>query len=631
MRARRTAAGLVGIAAALLSPRLAAAEPAAWVVDDGEKIPQGARDTAFEHGEDNPVWSPGEPVRLFAMRNESVAVQVVVAADDADLEGLTVELPELRDADGAALVDTAKSQVVGRPIERFVEHFVDVWHASRGKLDGGSRGWEPGSGPPDRAWVGRIPDALIPVEDAPAWDPYPMKVRAHASGVVWIDVNVPRDQAPGAYQGVISVATAERTVGTFPVELEVVDAMLPDRTVRTAVYYDHEMLAARSGNGAERHLWQLLRAHRVTPVHDATSASDVDRQEMAFTGQIYTKGYGYAGPGPAQGDDLLMLGAFGALGGPDEGTLGRVRSIVAEAARSKILGSTEVVLHAADERCSSPSGMGWRKLLRETEDPDLLRVRVGWTCSQDPTAQPVDVPMVEAAFDARQVSEARAQGKETWVYGGVLPRTGTFLLDADAVSPRVNGWLSAIDDVPRWLVRDATRWYTSSPEEPLDPFDSVETIDGEDGEWANGEGVLVYPGKQTDGFSVGIDGVLPSIRLKNWRRGIEDAGYLQMARKRDAAAADAVARWLVPAAFGEAKSGQPASWGVHGKRFFEARRALLAIAMGTERVALDRPAAETSPVAASAPARGTTTQAAGGLALGLVGLVGIGRLRRRKS
>ncbi|MGH7293418.1 MAG: hypothetical protein ACRELB_00725, partial [Polyangiaceae bacterium] len=212
MRAGRAAAGVVGMAAALLAPGRALAEPSAWVIDDGEKVLQGAQDTPLERGQDDPVWSPGEPVRLFAMRNESVALQVVVAADDAELEGVTVELPELRDADGAAMVDAPKSRLVGRPVERFVEHFVDVWRPSRGKLDGGSRGWEPGSGPPDGAYVGRVPDALIPVEDAPAWDPYPMKVRAHQNGVVWIDVNVPREQAPGAYRGVVTVQSSAGTV-----------------------------------------------------------------------------------------------------------------------------------------------------------------------------------------------------------------------------------------------------------------------------------------------------------------------------------------------------------------------------------------------------------------------------------
>ena len=50
--------------------------------------------------------------------------------------------------------------------------------------------------------------------------------------------------------------------------------------------------------------------------------------------------------------------------------------------------------------------------------------------------------------------------------------------------------------------------------------------------------MLVYPGRQIDGFaahSVGMDGVIASIRLKNLRRGIQDAGYLQLARARDAA------------------------------------------------------------------------------------------------
>jgi hypothetical protein len=77
------------------------AAPAVWVIDDGEKVKADATETAFERGEDNPVWKPGDAVRLFAMRNESVAVQVVVEADPistAGLSGVTVDLDAL---DGA--------------------------------------------------------------------------------------------------------------------------------------------------------------------------------------------------------------------------------------------------------------------------------------------------------------------------------------------------------------------------------------------------------------------------------------------------------------------------------------------------------------------------------------------------
>ena len=107
--------------------------------------------------------------------------------------------------------------------------------------------------------------------------------------------------------------------------------------------------------------------------------------------------------------------------------------------------------------------------------------------------------------------------------------------------------------------------------------------------------MLVYPGAQLDAFeehSLGLQSVLPSIRLKNWRRGIEDAGYLQMARDRDPARADAVARWLVPAALDEAKPGDAPSWGSRGKPFFEARRALLDITLGRSTVDLGKPDAD---------------------------------------
>ncbi|HEY8089570.1 MAG TPA: glycoside hydrolase domain-containing protein [Polyangiaceae bacterium] len=626
----RSAAGMVGMAAVLLAPRLAGAEPVAWVVDDGEKLARTAHDTPFERGELNPVWSPGEPVRLVAMKNETVAFQVVVGADDEDLEDVTVELPELT-AESAPKTDKGETPTIhAARIERFVEHFVDVWRPSHGKDASASRGWEAGSGPPDGAWTGRMPDALIPVLQAPHWEPYPMKVPAHVDGVVWIDVGVERDQPPGLYTGTVTVSTSAGPLRTFPVELEVADMLLPDRTVKTAARYDAKAVMQRVGYQAERNLWQLLRAHRVTPVHEVSTPSDVDRQAGALSGEVYSRGYGYSGPAPAMGDDVIFLGGFGEMGEPDEGTLGRIRALVAEAKRDKVLGAAEMVLPVAKDKCSSPWAVGWRRLLRETEDPDLVRIRVGWACTQDPTAQPVAVPMLEATFDPLQVSAARAQGKETWVYGGVLPRTGTFLLDADAVSPRVNGWLAAMYDVPRWLVMDTTRWTLPDPDDTIDPFQEVETLDGKDGEWANGEGMLVYPGAQRDGLTMSFQGVVPSIRLKNWRRGLQDAGYLQLARARNRSAADAVARWLVPSAFGEARHGDPASWGPHGDRFFEARRALLDIALGRATVDLGKPDATPTPIAARAAKDLFAPQAASCVMLSLVGLLGTRRLRRRR-
>jgi hypothetical protein len=627
---------MILIAAALVADRAAAA-PSVWLVDDGEKIRRDALSTPFESGVDNAVWRPGEPARLFAMRNESVALQVVVEADDVGLDGVTVELADLEGPDGVKLGSQAEAYP-SRPIELFVEHFVPVRRPSRGERAGESRGWERGSGPPAGEWIGPVPDALIPVQSAPAWAPYPLVIEPRSNGIVWIDLHVPRNQGPGVYRGDVVVKEGDRSLATLPVELEVADATLPDRTVATGALYDREQLEQRVGPRAERQLWQLLHAHRVAPVNDATSVNDVDRAMPALSGAVYTRMQGYDGPAPGMGDGVLAIGAHGAFEGPDPRSLSRVKAIVERAADLKLLGATEVVFYAADDQCSSPWGAGWRSMLREeTDDADLRRVRVGWTCSQDPGSQPVDVPMMHATFDVAEVNAARAHGQEPWVYDGVRPRTGTFLVDDDAISPRVNGWLSAMFHVPRWISRESTRWYAAYGDVPIDPFDDAESLGGE-GDRANGDGMLLYPGTQRDAFeahSIGIEGVLASIRLKNWRRGIEDAGYLQMARERDPVQADAVARWLVPAAFAEAKAGDPPSWGSRGKPFFEARRALLAIVLGRPPVHLPSRVAEPEGVAATAQTTGCShgaTEAGGAMVLGLVvGAMGLARLRRRRA
>ncbi len=577
----------------------AAAAPAVWVIDDGEKIRQDATATPFERGDQNPVWRPGEPVRLFAMRSESVALQVVVEADDDVLGTVTVDLRPLAGPDGAVLAEPRLAladavREVGRPVERFVERFVTVHRLSGGRTPGESLGWEAGAAPPPGAWVGPVPDALVPVELAARSADYPMRVEPHTNGVVWIDVNVPRDQRAGAYRGAIAVFDATRTLSSIPVELEVIDAQLPDGPSGAVLYYDRGELARRVGAAAEPQLWQLLHAHRIAPLHDATSPGDVLRQRAALDGSLFTTSADYLGPAQGVGDGILCLGAYGGLGEPRSAPLEALADAVASV---RLPASTEVFLYADDERCSSHRGASWRALVRGSSDPNVRRVRVGWTCSEDPAAQPVDVPMLEAGdYDAARASSAK--GKQVWIYNGVLPRTGTFLLDANAVSPRVNGWIGEMFHVPRWLYWESTYWYGRHGDEPIDPFTDAESFHNDSGDWANGDGILLYPGRQIDGFaedSFGFEGVLPSIRLKNWRRGLEDAAYLRLARARDERRANAVARALVPSAL---RAGGAAAWSARGQAFFDARRALLAIALGPATEA----DAQASPGAAAAGA-----------------------------
>jgi hypothetical protein len=182
-------------------------------------------------------------------------------------------------------------------------------------------------------------------------------------------------------------------------------------------------------------------------------------------------------------------------------------------------------------------------------------------------------------YDPARAAAASAAGKETWIYAGWRPATGTMLTDTEAVSLRTLGWIAAMAGTRRWFLWETTAWYDghAGGRGPFDPFVTAETYHNRDGDALMGDGVLLYPGRQLDHFaehSVGLVGVLPSIRLKNLRRGVEDAGYLQLARGASSVEASAIARRLFPRILAEAPVGGPPAWPERGAPFFKARREL---------------------------------------------------------
>lgn len=579
---------LGALAGLLTLTRSAAATPTVWAIDDGEKIKRDATALPFQSGAQNPVWSPGQPIRLCGLRDETVALQIVVQADANALTSVTVDLDALDGPNGAHLRNSSNDPLtfLGRPIERFVEHYFDIQRASGNTADAtNSLGWAGGSGPPAGAWTGLIPDALIPIESAPAWSPYPMTIAANQNGVVWIDLTIPRDQPAGLYTGQVVVKAGTAPLATLPVELTIIAATLPARPVKTMLFYDPGELGQRIGSSgpAEQNLWKLLHRHRLTPMHSVSQPSELASHLPALEGSLYTRQNGYDGPGAGLGDDVLSLGTYGSYGAPDRADLTAVEGIADLLASHNLFPTTDVFVYAIDETCSSPYGMQWKTLLGSSSDPNVRNIRVGWTCSTNPSQQPVDVPIVFAGqFDPTTAAAARAAGKAVWIYNGYRPHTGSFLTDAPAVELRANGWVAALFDIGRWFYWETTFWYDGNPGGlgPFDPFVTAETFHNNYGDYCEGDGVLLYPGKQVDLFtthSVGLDGVIASIRLKNLRRGIQDAGIYQLAHVAQPAQAESIARALLPRVLADARDGDPPSWSQNGQAFFSARKMLIAL------------------------------------------------------
>lgn len=536
-------------------------EKSVWVIDDGEKVERNTPSPALARGEGNPVWSPGQPIRLFALRDEVVAFQVVV---EGPAHGITIDLEGLDS---------------GVRIERFVEHFFAVGRSNTGGKNY-TLGWHAGAGPARGRFVGWLPDALIPVEIAPAWAPFPMTIEAGQRGAVWIDLTVAPQQSPELLHGRVVVRADTKVLATLPLELDVLPATMPARPIGTWLFYSRDELGKRIGNleRSEPQLLQLFHAHRLVGFDSIGSEADVMSHLPALDGSLYTAERGYRGPAAGVGDDVIVLGTYGTLGGASRDQLPRFEAIANALASHQLLDKITPVIYADDEDCWSPSGAGWRKVIASSTNENARRIRVGWTCSEDPVRQPVDVPMVFAGeYDP---ARAQAAGKPVWIYNGYRPATGSLLTDTEAISMRTFGWIAAMADIPRWFIWETTAWYDSNGggHGPFDPFTSAATgHNDEDGRDLMGDGVLVYPGRQIDHFvehSLGLDGVVPSIRLKNLRRGVQDAGYYQLARAAAGAQAEAIARNLLPRILAEARFGDPQAWSERGQPFFEARHRL---------------------------------------------------------
>ena len=124
---------------------------------------------------------------------------------------------------------------------------------------------------------------------------------------------------------------------------------------------------------------------------------------------------------------------------------------------------------------------------------------------------------------------------------------------------RMWGWTQHKKRIDRWFVWESTYYNNyqggagqTNVYQSAQTFGARQSRDKARGEtgwnYCNGDGVLFYPG--TDRLfpsdSYGIAGPVVSLRLKHWRRGIQDADYLALAASVDPKAVDALVQKMVP-------------------------------------------------------------------------------------
>jgi hypothetical protein len=573
-----------------------------WAVDEGEKVRKYDLDHPMAESPSNPLWD-GERIRLFGARNEVVAFQLILEAGPQGAQGLDVRVSGLIGPGFAIPSSDAGSgdpfDYRGKSIELFSQHYLNITESSRG-----GSAWSEAADPGE-AYLGWVPDPLIPLSAPPGLGGAPLAIEPNANQGIWVDLWIPRQAPPGIYRGQVQISQGGALVHEIPIELKVYDFALPDESHFEAFFAaEPSDIARRHGvpfdseafYAIEARYFQMAHRHRFDLVVPVRNLSQMRRFHHRYlSGALYSSRNGYQGPGEDVGNRVFIIGLYGQV--PEE----YGGSISAWSKESWWAGSDAWANWFAE---NAPQVRIFKFLAPDEPWDDkkraMIRMQADWSHSNPgpggaiPTfvthwideslAGAVDIWSISANFtlpdnhpgtDPEDVEAERRAGRGVGIYNGYRPASGSTLLDAPATDWRVLpwiGWKYGLDHYFHWMttywtdyINDGQRWNV---------FTNPQTTTFR----RNGAGTLFYPGEDFvyQEENRGLPGPIASIRMKNWRRGMQDYEYLWLAGQLGLQEEGSLlVDEIVGRALWEASLSQDASWPERGYRF-EAVRAQLA-------------------------------------------------------
>jgi hypothetical protein len=431
-------------------------------------------------------------------------------------------------------------------------------------------GWHVRSIPPDQR--NALPmDVLVPIR-APRGG-LPAKIPPRETLVFWVDVAVPKYVAPGSYVSEFQLLSEETPIAVLDVHLEVLPFTLPDESdipviaevdhVRLFTHHVHRGMAPaaldtndwrhsarrRELDAALQSAIQLLRRHGVTPVLDklapritvnATGEIVVDWGHYDAVVSPLLDGGGLSGQVPLAMWPLPVHGVFSsrhrAETSPSPGYAKLLHDYLVECARhftqhgwlkrsyglppygaadspgaARPLSATEVVRARDSDRDLAA--------VARSADGRIATVSRLWPQDMAPYGW-VDFPASDGAhaadiwlppaqfFDREAMAAERAGGRRTWMAVDRPPFSGTLAVHAPPGYARVLV-LQARQLGAQALYLGCVNAWPDAVDHP-DPEACIRT-DPE---------VLLYPGGPW-----GLNEPVPSVRLKELRRSLQDAAY----------------------------------------------------------------------------------------------------------
>lgn len=550
-----------------------AARAEVWVVDGSVRVDPVSGELIEERhpssdGVDasyhdlNPVWNREEgEISLLAGRNEVVAFQVIV--DGGPHTGVALEVSDLVGPETLSSSDH---------VRRYREWFLNVVRESEFCED---------TNLVTSLGLGWYPDALIPL-DVPVDEGFgqPFAVPDERNGIpdqtataFWVDVLIPEGAQPGWYQAVVRVDFDSDTV-EIPLFVEVRDFSLSsyNHAGLGSVNYGGLSFEILQGAGGAEGLipwFQESHAHRLEvdalwlwpPWVDGVSVDwDAFREiwRPFMTGDAFTSEAGYWGPSEGEPIRRFVLPNecnwpvwFDSWANPWtndpafwQQALVDVEAILIDEGWTDI--EAHLFLNGLDEPRTEEifamvqaygdlvdtAGLVDRRNILFRLDAGMFKaignLLPGWDLDRifDEIGGTVDVWNENGGVDYIAADATLERLEENpdemwWFYNTCSagePATGSIALEAEALSMRTWGWI-----VYRYRLQGAVTWEMDGMMHDINAL-GCWTNPQCSGYRINGDTVVFYLGE-----FVGLDGrPVPSIRLKNMRRGSQDHEYLRL-------------------------------------------------------------------------------------------------------
>ncbi len=464
-------------------------------------------------------------LRMHTVRGDVESIQLMITPED-NVVSYDLQFQDLKNESGTVFAASN--------FEAFAEWYIEITESYN--MD---------------AYYGFYPDGLVPLENYKLL--HHNSIDAGENQGIWINANIPVDQAAGLYKG-NAVLTIDGVKTDVPIELKIYDVTIPEENHQPssfAIWYDHIVYGegTYSTELADKYFWFLV-DKRVMPLDpDPSKRTDynvyvdwvvetqAENPKIASYGLPYKIGQNENDQKIVDRNSVMSLltkmaeknielreagnedidlfkKAFYYLGSIVDEPTGNMIPLVAECDLIISECKTEIANKYFKDKYQDlyESCMGLRHVVTTAYNTELLGSdTTGGVQTWCPQFQHYHTEQQRQEYADRQNTTDRLMGEDAWWYGCNNPKVPypTYHLDDDMISSRVLSWMQFdynIDGDLYWCVniyKTGDAWTIPAVTESVQ------------------EGRLIYPGAK-----YGVDGPLSTLRMESVREGREDYEFL---------------------------------------------------------------------------------------------------------